>query len=185
LRPTARIGLLPEEYDSARDDNGHGTHTASTRGQPGVTPTVLGIQRNRISGIARAYVVAYRAALCKVAYIGYVCGHRPGGRRWGGAINYSIGGGASLTGADDIAFLFAADVGSSSPLRPATPARRRPWVVRLLCPGSPRLAPARSGVSSRARWCWETAKNLPALPSPLAREVSVASRRSRSGQRSV
>lgn len=110
----ALIGADPDEFDSARDDDGHGTHTASTAaGNAGVKATVLGIPRGTISGIApRAYIIAYKglgnlggftsdlaAAIDQAVADGV------------DVINYSVGGGASLTGGDDIAYLFAADAG--------------------------------------------------------------------------
>ena len=110
----ALIGADPDEFDSARDDDGHGTHTASTTaGNAGVKASVLGIPRGTISGIApRAHVIAYKglgnlggftsdlvAAIDQAVADGV------------DVINYSVGGGASLTGGDDIAFLFAADAG--------------------------------------------------------------------------
>ncbi len=104
------IGAEPEEYDSARDEDGHGTHTASTAaGNSGVEASVLGSEFGEISGMApRAHIIAYKglgilggfssdlAAAIDQAVLDGV-----------DVINYSIGGGASLTGADDIAFLFA------------------------------------------------------------------------------
>ena len=110
----AQIGLTLNEFDSARDDNGHGTHTASTAvGNAGVEASIFDIPRGIISGIApRARVIAYKglgelggfssdlvAAIDQAVADGV------------DVINYSVGGGASLTGADDIAFLFAADAG--------------------------------------------------------------------------
>jgi hypothetical protein len=110
----ALIGADPDEFDSARDDNGHGTHTASTAaGNAGVEASVLGLPRGTVSGVApRARVIAYKglgnlggfgsdlaAAIDQAVADGV------------DVINYSVGGGASLTGADDIAFLFAADAG--------------------------------------------------------------------------
>jgi subtilisin family serine protease len=112
----AIIGADPDEFDSARDDDGHGTHTASTSaGNAGVEASVLGrtVGVGPISGVApRAHVVAYKglgnqggfgsdlaAAIDQAVADGV------------DVINYSIGGGASLIGADDIAFLFAADAG--------------------------------------------------------------------------
>jgi len=55
--------LNPGEFDSARDNEGHGTHTASTAaGNAGVPAQIFGQPRGTISGIApRAYVAAYKA----------------------------------------------------------------------------------------------------------------------------
>jgi subtilisin family serine protease len=114
--PTYRalIGAAPDEYDSARDDNGHGTHTASTAaGNAGVEASIYGIPRGTISGIApRARVIAYKG-------LGNLGGF---GSDLAGAIdqavadgvdviNYSVGGGSLSVTADEIAFLFAADAG--------------------------------------------------------------------------
>ena len=116
ILPTYRffIGAAPDEFDSARDDDGHGTHTAATAaGNADVTATVLGVNRGTVSGIApRARVIAYKglgnlggfgsdlaAAIDQAVADGV------------DVINYSVGGGPSLTGADDIAYLFAADAG--------------------------------------------------------------------------
>lgn len=108
------IGADPGEFDSARDDDGHGTHTASTAaGNGGVEAKIFDIPRGTVSGIApRARVIAYKglgvlggfgsdlAAAIDQAVLDGV-----------DVINYSVGGGAGLTGPDDIAFLFAADAG--------------------------------------------------------------------------
>jgi len=55
-------GLLATEFDSARDDNGHGTHTATTSaGNANVAAELFGVDRGIISGIApRAHIIAYR-----------------------------------------------------------------------------------------------------------------------------
>ncbi len=51
----ANSGLLPGEYTSARDDDGHGTHTSSTAvSNRGVQSSIFGISRGTVSGIARA-----------------------------------------------------------------------------------------------------------------------------------
>jgi subtilisin family serine protease len=108
------IGADPDEFDSARDDDGHGTHTASTAaGNAGVEASIYGVPRGTVSGIApRARIIAYKglgnlggfssdlaAAIDQAVADGV------------DVINYSVGGGASLTGADDIAYLFAAGAG--------------------------------------------------------------------------
>lgn len=110
----AFTGLTPREYDSARDDNGHGTHTASTAaGNSGVQAEIFGIDRGTVSGIApRAHVVAYKALGELGGYSSDLAAAIDQAVLDGvDVINYSIGGGASLTGVDDIAFLFAADAG--------------------------------------------------------------------------
>jgi subtilisin family serine protease len=110
----ALIGADPDEFDSARDDNGHGTHTASTAaGNAGVEASIFGIPRGTVSGIApRAQVIAYKglgnlggfssdlASAIDQAVLDGV-----------DVINYSIGSGSFAIGADDIAFLFAANAG--------------------------------------------------------------------------
>ncbi len=110
----ALIGAEPFEYDSARDDNGHGTHTASTSGgNAGVQSEIFGVDRGIVSGIApRAHIVMYKglgtlggfgsdlAAAIDQAVLDGV-----------DVINYSIGSGSFAIGPDDVAFLFAADAG--------------------------------------------------------------------------
>lgn len=110
----ALIGADPDEFDSARDDDGHGTHTASTAaGNSGVDASMYGLSVATISGIApRAHIVAYKglgnlggftsdlaAAIDQAAADGV------------DVINYSIGGGAGAPSADELAFLFAEDAG--------------------------------------------------------------------------
>jgi subtilisin family serine protease len=110
----ALTGLGPDEFDSARDDDGHGTHTASTAGgNRGVAASVLGVPRGSISGIApRARVVAYKGlgnlggyTSDLTAAIDYAVADGVD------VINYSIGGGSTTVTADELAFLFAADAG--------------------------------------------------------------------------
>ncbi len=108
------IGADPDEFDSARDDDGHGTHTASTAaGNAGVEASMFGQDLGEISGIApRARVIAYKG-LGNLGGFGSDLADAIDQAVLDGVdvINYSVGGGPSLTGADDIAFLFAADAG--------------------------------------------------------------------------
>lgn len=109
---------VPGTYDSARDEDGHGTHTSTTAaGNAGVTATILGNDLGTLSGIApRARVSMYKACWSSTEGSGCFTSDLVDAIDTAVAdgvdvINYSIGGGPSLAGADDIAFLFAADAG--------------------------------------------------------------------------
>ncbi|WP_300465102.1 S8 family serine peptidase [Desulfobacula sp.] len=108
------MGADSDEFDSARDDDGHGTHTASTAGgNQDIGAGIYGIPRGYVSGIApRARIIAYKG-LGELGGFGSDLAAAIDQAVADGVdvINYSVGGGASLTGADDIAFLFAADAG--------------------------------------------------------------------------
>jgi subtilisin family serine protease len=112
MRTSYKEQVGAELYDSARDYDGHGTHTATTAaGNRDVRATLFGIDRGLVSGIApRARVIAYSAC----GSLGCVTSDLLGAVDQAVAdgvdvINYSIGGGASLTDPVDMAFLFAAD----------------------------------------------------------------------------
>jgi subtilisin family serine protease len=108
------IGADPDEFDSARDDDGHGTHTASTAaGNAGIEASIYGIARGTISGIApRARIIAYKALGNLGGFTSDLAAAIDQAVADGvDVINYSIGGGPSLITADDLAFLFAADAG--------------------------------------------------------------------------
>ena len=113
--------LADYEFLSARDADGHGTHTATTAaGNYGVEGIVNGESTGTLSGVApRARVAVYK-----------VCWDAPNPDDSGcfssdsmaaidqavadgvDVINYSVGGASTqFTGPDDIAFLFAADAG--------------------------------------------------------------------------
>jgi len=110
----ALIGAEDFEFDSARDDDGHGTHTASTSaGNADVAATVAPHNLGTVTGIApRAHVVMYKGLGNLGGFSSDLAEAIDQAVADGvDVINYSIGGGATLTGADDIAFLFAADAG--------------------------------------------------------------------------
>jgi subtilisin family serine protease len=104
----------PETYNSTRDYNGHGTHTASTAaGNEDVAAEIFGVPRGTVSGIAhRAQVAAYSACGDQGCFGGDLAAAIDAAVADGvDVINYSIGGGPGLNGPDDIAFLFARDAG--------------------------------------------------------------------------
>jgi subtilisin family serine protease len=108
------IGADADEFDSARDDDGHGTHTASTAaGNSDVEASISGVSFGTVSGIApRARIVAYKALGNLGGFSSDLAAAIDQAVADGvDVINYSIGGGAGSPGADDIAFLFAADAG--------------------------------------------------------------------------
>ena len=110
----ANTGLEPFEFDSARDNDGHGTHTASTAaGDAKVRASISGVSKGVVSGIAPdAQVIAYKALGDAGGYTSDLTAAIDQAVADGvDVINYSIGGGAQTVGADTIAFLFAADAG--------------------------------------------------------------------------
>ena len=105
----------PELYNSARDADGHGSHTAGTAaGNEDVRAEIFGIRRGRISGIApRAHIIAYKGCGDQGCFGGDLADAIDQAVADGvDVINYSIGSNSpGLTGPDDIAFLLAADAG--------------------------------------------------------------------------
>ncbi|MGS0687067.1 S8 family serine peptidase [Nakamurella sp. GG22] len=108
------VGAEPDEFDSARDDDGHGTHTASTAaGNSKVQAEISHRPIAVISGIApRAQIVAYKALGKDGGFTSDLAAAIDQAVADGvDVINYSVGGGAQTVTADTIAFLFAADAG--------------------------------------------------------------------------
>jgi subtilisin family serine protease len=146
------VGLEPAEFDSARDSDGHGTHTTSTAaGNAGVSASIFGIERGVISGVApRAKIIMYRvcagpegscyvsdsAAAIEQAIIDGV-----------NVINFSIGGGASpYSDPVSLAFLdayangifVAASAGNAGPT-PDTADHLEPWATTVAASNSDRF----------------------------------------------
>jgi subtilisin family serine protease len=108
------IGAESDEFDSARDDDGHGTHTASTAaGNAGVDAEISGRHIGTTTGIApRAQIIAYKALGNLGGFTSDLTAAIDQAVADGvDVINYSVGGGAGLTTADAIAYLFAASAG--------------------------------------------------------------------------
>ena len=112
-------GLAPGSFLSARDEDGHGTHTSSTAaGNGAVSATLLGVDRGVVSGIApRARISIYKAC--------WTIAPGEGGCSNGDlvkaiddavadgvdVINYSIGSESASLSPDAISFLFANNAG--------------------------------------------------------------------------
>ena len=109
------FGIVADDYESARDSDGHGTHTASTAaGNAGVDPSIFGrdLGVGTISGMApRARVAMYKACWDDgCALTDLVAAIDRAVADGVDVINYSIGSDTpSLLGPDEVAFLFAAD----------------------------------------------------------------------------
>ncbi len=111
-------GLAAGEFLSARDSDGHGTHVAAVAaGNGDVRATVLGAEWGRVSGIApRARLAVYKAcwslesgSACSTADL--VAAIDQAVADGVDVINYSVGSGSSVFGADELAFLHAAAAG--------------------------------------------------------------------------
>jgi hypothetical protein len=138
----AVVGLLPDEFPSARDDNGHGTHTASTAAGNGrVDASIFGVPRGRVSGIApRAYVAAYKVCGIEGCYASDSAAAVQQAILDGvDVINFSISGGAlPFSDAVELAFLdaynagvfVAASAGNAGPGANTTD-HRGPWVTTV------------------------------------------------------
>jgi subtilisin family serine protease len=108
------FGPGPEVFNSARDYDGHGTHTSSTAaGNRGVAANLYGVPRGTVSGIApRAHVAMYSACGAEGCFTGDTAASIDQAVADGvDVINFSIGGGPQLLAPDDIAMLFARDAG--------------------------------------------------------------------------
>ncbi|MCP4601851.1 MAG: S8 family serine peptidase [Proteobacteria bacterium] len=145
----AVTGLVPYdtttntgEYDSARDSDGHGTHTASTAaGNGGVEAVMLGAPRGLVSGIApRAHVIMFKVCGSLGCYTSdSVAAIEQAILDEVDTINFSISGGNTpYSDAAELAFLaaydsgvfVAASAGNSGPSAD-TVAHRGPWTMTV------------------------------------------------------
>jgi subtilisin family serine protease len=160
------VGALPGEFCdnrtlecSARDADGHGTHTSTTAaGSPVESAPILGIDRGPISGVAPgAHVIAYRVCLDQGCFNSDSIRAVQRGIRDGiDVINYSIGGGDAYTDPVEVAFLdaYAAGIsvnvsaGNSGP-GAQTAEHGGPWVTTVGASTSPRWFMTTLYVSNR------------------------------------
>jgi subtilisin family serine protease len=134
--------LEPGEFLSARDDDGHGSHTASTAaGNAGVRASIFGVNRGTISGIApRASIIAYKVCGAAGCYQSDSAAAVQQAISDGvDVINFSISGGSDpYEDMVSLAFLdaynarvfVAASAGNSGPA-PDTTDHREPWTTTV------------------------------------------------------
>jgi subtilisin family serine protease len=138
----------PWEFNSPRDYNGHGTHTASTAGgNSGVAAEVGGVALGSINGMApRARIAAYKAlwsnedgSQASGSGVDLVAAIDQAVADGVDVINYSVSGSrTNFLDSVEVAFLFAADAGvfvatsagNSGPTA-ATVAHNSPWLATV------------------------------------------------------
>nr|WP_306254565.1 cell wall-binding repeat-containing protein [Ornithinimicrobium cryptoxanthini] len=112
--------VIPEEFTSARDYNGHGSHTAGTSaGNHDVPLSIQGAELGLASGMApAAHIAAYKALWMTAdgngsgTTAGLVAAIDDAVLDGVDVINYSISGSSTnIMGPDEVAFLFAANTG--------------------------------------------------------------------------
>jgi hypothetical protein len=145
----AVVGAGPEEYCnastnqcSARDSEGHGTHTATTAaGNPVASAQLFGVERGPVSGVAPgAKLIMYRVCLSGGCYSSdSISAIQQAILDGVDVINFSISGGNDpYTDSVELAFLDAfnagisvnASAGNEGP-GPATVAHASPWVTSV------------------------------------------------------
>jgi len=141
--------IIPEEFESARDYNGHGSHTAGTAaGNHGVPLSIMGTDLGNASGMAPAAHIAVYKGLWMTAdgtgsgtTAGLVQAIDDAVADGVDVINYSISGSSSsIVGADEVAFLYAADAGifvstsagnSGDTVGESSVAHNAPWTMTV------------------------------------------------------
>jgi hypothetical protein len=133
----------PEDFSSARDGDGHGSHTAGTAaGNRAVKATLFGLKRGKLSGMApRAHIIAYK--VCgpsrQCFFSDTVAAVQQAILDGVDVINFSVGGGDHpYFSVSELAFrdayaagiFVAAGAGNSGPT-PDTVSHLGPWVTTV------------------------------------------------------
>ena len=191
--------VWPGEYNSPRDEDGHGTHTLTTAGGNANTPVVVGGATFEISGVApRARLAAYKACNSYInasnlrqnsCYTGdTVAAIEKAVADGVDVINFSIGGAnnavnglvaQAMMGAAKANVFVAASAGNSGPgsVAPSLVAHVSPWVATVGNSTHDRYTEAvvtlGNGVTAQGA-SWQTA-GLPSAPVILAIDAGINS----------
>ena len=177
------VGLLPEEFDSARDYEGHGTHTSSTAaGNAGVDASIFGVDRGTISGIApRAQVIMYRVCADEGCYSSDSAAAAEQAILDGvNVINFSISGGSNpfsdvvsqaFLDAYNAGVFVAASAGNAGPGADTTD-HREPWVATVAASTGPRAFQTTATISGGGTSLELTGTSLTAAGGPAPVYVS-------------
>jgi subtilisin family serine protease len=153
------VGLVPGEFTTARDDDGHGTHTSSTAAGNGrVLASIFGLSRGPVSGIApRAQVIMYKVCGASGCYSSDSAAAIQEAIVDGASvINFSISGGSNpYTDVTELAFLdaynagvfVAASAGNAGPGADTTD-HRGPWVTTVGASTEDRVFGARATLAA-------------------------------------
>jgi hypothetical protein len=179
--------LAPDEFNSPRDRDGHGTHTASTAaGNAGVTPTGPAAAFGRVSGIApRARIAMYKACWTNIgcAVSDSVAAIEQAIEDGVDVLNFSVGGStADLLDPVEQAFLRAADAGifvaasAGNDGAPGSVEHPGPWLTTVAAGTHNRSLRSTLTLASGARFTGASAaaQALAALPLVRAADAGLA-----------
>jgi subtilisin family serine protease len=138
--------VVPGEFLSARDSDGHGTHTATTAGGREVMASLAGTPLAQISGMAPdAYLAIYKVCWTAPNPDDSGCTFSDSAAATDAAVadgvdllSFSVGTAAAFNDPQDIAFLNAVDAGvfvsrsaGNEGPNPATTAAGEPWAISV------------------------------------------------------
>lgn len=178
--------VVDGEFLSARDSDGHGSHTASTAGGNQVTASLAGTPLAQVSGMApRARIAAYKACWQAPNAPSASCFFSDSAAATDAAvadgvdvINFSVGTAAAFDDPQDIAFLFAADAGvyvaraaGNEGPGPGSTAAGEPWVTSV---GASTLTGTGFALAAKINSPAAVAGNYPALEGAITKPLAAS-----------
>lgn len=178
--------LVPGEFLSPRDSDGHGTHTATTAGGNEVTASLAGTPLARISGMApRARIAVYKACWRAPNTTGSSCFFSDSAAATDQAVadgvdilNFSVGTAAAFNDPQDLAFLDAANAGvfiarssGNEGPGPGSTAAGEPWVTSV---GASTHAGTGFALAAKINAPASVAGDYPALEGAITRPLGLS-----------